>query len=75
MRIRRFKDLLCGANSCCEACLFFSDGLLCFWIQSIMYDLQHDFDWVSDEADRSVDMILLQIPFLGKCDCLTVEVF
>ena len=40
-----------------------------------MYDLQHDFDWVSDEADRSVDMILLQIPFLGKCDCLTVEVF
>ncbi len=74
-KIRRFKYLLCGAPSCCEACLFFSDSLLRFRIQSVQYDLQHDFDWVTDEGDRSVVMTLLQIAFLGKCDCLTVEVF
>ena len=34
-RIRRLKiDLLCGAPSCSEACLFFSDDLLCLWPQT-----------------------------------------
>ena len=35
------EDLLRGA-SCSEACLFFSDDLLCLWLQSVQYDLQHD---------------------------------
>ena len=47
------KDLPCGAPSCSEACLFFSDDLLCLRLQSIKHDLQHGFARVADEADRS----------------------
>ena len=39
-----------------------------FWLQSVQYDLQHDFAWVADEADRSVVLALLQVAFLGECD-------
>ena len=60
--------VLCGAPSCCEACLFFSDDLLRLWLQSVQYDLQHVFVWVTDEADRSVVLALLQVVFLWKCD-------
>ena len=38
------------------------------WIQSVQYDLQHDFAWVIDEAYCSVVLALLQVAFLGKCD-------
>ena len=62
------EDLLCGAPSCSKACLFFSDDLLYLWLQSVQYNLQHDFAWVTDEADRSVVLALLQVAFLGKCD-------
>ena len=48
------EDPLCGAPSCSEACLFFGDDLLRLWLQPVQYDLQHDFAWVTDEADRSV---------------------
>ena len=59
------EDLLCGARSCSEACLFFSDDLR-LWLQSVQYDLQHDFSWVTDEADRSVVLALLQVAFLWE---------
>ena len=59
---------LCGASSFSEACLFFIDDLLCLWLQSLQYDVQHDFAWVTDEADRLVVLALLQVAFLGKCD-------
>ena len=62
------EDLFCGALSCSEACLFFSSDLLRLWLQSVQYDLQHDFAWVTDKADRSVILALLQAAFLGKCD-------
>ena len=62
------EDLLCGASSCAEACLFLSDNLLRLWLQSLQYDLQHDFAWVADEADRSAVLALLEVAFLGKCD-------
>ena len=62
------EDLLCGAPSCSEACLFFSDYLLRLWLQSVQYDLQRDFAWVTDEADHSAVLALLQVAFLGKCD-------
>ena len=55
-----------SAPSCSEACLFFSDDLLRLWVQSVQYDLQHDFAWVSDEADCSVVLALLKVAFLGK---------
>ena len=38
------------------------------WLQSTQYELQHGFVWVTDEADRSVVLALLQVPFLWKCD-------
>ena len=38
------------------------------WLQSVQYDLQHDFALVTDEADHSVVLTLLQVAFLGKCD-------
>ena len=44
----KVEDLLCGTPSCSEACLFFGDDLLRLWLQSIQYDLQHDFAWVTD---------------------------
>ena len=62
------EDLLCGTPSCSEACLFFGDDLLRLWLQSLQYDLQHDFAWVTDEAYCSVVLALLQVAFLGKCD-------
>ena len=60
--------MLCGAPSCSEACLFFSDDLLHLWLQSVQYDLQHDFAWVTDEADHAVVLALLQVAVLGKSD-------
>ena len=50
------------------ACLFFSDDLLRLWLQSVQYDPQHNFAWVTDEADCSVVLALLQVAFLFKCD-------
>ena len=48
--------------------MFFSDDFLRLWLQSVQYDLQHDCAWVTDEADRSVVLTLMQVAFLGKCD-------
>ena len=62
------EDLLCGAPSCSEACLFLNDDLLHLWLQSVQHDLQHDFAWVTDEAYCSVVLELRQVAFLGKCD-------
>ena len=59
---------ICGAPSYSEACPFFSNELLRLWLQSVQYDLPHDFALVADEADRSVVLALLQVTFLGKCD-------
>ena len=66
--LKIFLTEFCGTPSYSEACLFFSDDLLRLWLQSVQYDLQHDFAWVTYEADRSVVLALLQVAFLGKCD-------
>ena len=60
--------MLCGVSSCSEACLFFSDDLLRLWLQSVQSYIQHDFAWVTDEADRSEVLALLQVAFLAKSD-------
>ena len=62
------EDLLCGTPSCSEACLFFGNDLLRLWLQSVKYDLQHDFAWVIDEAYCSIVLALLQVAIWGKCD-------
>ena len=60
------EDLICGAPSCSEACPFFSDDLPRLWLQSVRFDLQHDFAWVTDEADRLVALACCRLPFLGS---------
>ena len=62
------EDLLCGAPSCSEACLLFSDDLFHLQLQSLQYDFQHEFAYVADEADRLVVLALLQVAFHGKCN-------
>ena len=37
------EDPLCGASSCSEALLFFSNGILRLRLQFVQYDLQYDF--------------------------------
>ena len=60
------QDLLCGALSCSEAGLFFSDIFAaCDFSVS---DMKHDFAWMADEADHSIFLALLQVVFRGKCD-------
>ena len=48
-----------------EAYLFFSDDLLRLPLQSVQYDLQHDFAYMPDESDRSAVLALLQVALLG----------
>ena len=48
--------------------MFFSNDLLRLRLQSVQSELQHDFAWVADEADRSAVLALLEVAFLGKCD-------
>ena len=66
--MRRLKICSLVLLLCSEARRFFSDDLLRLWLQSIQYDLQHDFAWVTDEAYFLVVLALLQVAFLGKCD-------
>ena len=54
--------LLPALKPACSSAMVFSA------CQSVRYDLQHDFAWVTDEADHSVVLALLQVAFLGKCD-------
>ena len=71
--LKSMKTCLAGAGDishreCSVAWLFFRDDLLGLWLQSLQYDLRHDFAWVTDKVDHSVVLTLLQIAFLGKCD-------
>ena len=56
--------LLPALNPACSSAMIFS----AFDLQSVQYDLHYDFAWVTDEADCSVVLALLQVAFLGKCD-------
>ena len=47
--------------ACSSAMIFSACGL-----KSIQFDLQHDFAWVADEANRSIVLALLQVAFLEK---------
>ena len=62
------EDLLCGAASCSETCLFFSDDLFRLRLQFVQYDLQRDVAWMAGGAENLVVLELLQFAFLGKCD-------
>ena len=57
--------LLPALKSACSSAMIFS---ACGFNLFSMNDLQHDFACVTDEADRSIVLALLQVAFLGKCD-------
>ena len=67
-------DLLCGAPSCSEVCLFFSNDLVGLRLQSVHYDLQRGFAGVADEADREFWVWLCcRLPYLESViikDCV-----
>ena len=66
--MRRLKICYVVLLPALKPACFFSDDLLRLLLQSVRYDLQHDFPWVTDEADQSVVLALLQVAFLGKRD-------
>ena len=57
--------LFCGAPSGSETCLLFCNDLFCLWLESVKDDLQHDLIRMADEADGSVVLAQLKLPFFG----------
>ena len=39
----KVENLLCITVSCSKAGMFFSDDVLCLWLESVKDDLQHDY--------------------------------
>ena len=50
----KVEDLFCGASSCSEPSLFFSNYFFSLRFNLIQDDFQHDFARMTDEADSSV---------------------
>ena len=48
------EDLFCGASRCSEPSLFFSNNLFSLGVERVQDDSQHDFTWMTDEANGSV---------------------
>ena len=48
----KLEDLFCGAPSCSEPSLFFSNYLFSLGLKPIQDDFQHDFARMTDEADE-----------------------
>ena len=64
LRLKSYSVVLLSVlKFACSSAMIFSALML----QSVQYDLQHDFAWVTDEADPSVVLTLLQVAFLGRC--------
>ena len=48
------EDLFCGASPGSEPSLFFSNSLLSLGFELVQDDFQHNFTWMTDEANSSV---------------------
>ena len=55
----KVEDLFCGAQSCSEPSLFFSNYLFGSGLKFIQDDFQHDFARIPDEVDSSVVLAVL----------------
>ena len=60
------EDLFCGASSGSEPSLFFSNYFFSLGFKPIQDNFQHDFAWMTDEADSSVVLVELQVALLGN---------
>ena len=64
----KVEDLLCGASSCSEPRLFFSNYFFSLGLKPIQDDFQHDFARMTDEADSSVVLVVLQVALFRECN-------
>ena len=60
------EDLFCGAPPGSESSLFFSNYL--FGFKLIQDDFQHEFAWMTDEADSSVVLLELNVVLFRECN-------
>ena len=64
----KVEDLSCGASSGSESSLFFSNYFFSLGFKPIQDDFQHDFAWMTDEADSSVVLAELQVALFRECN-------
>ena len=55
------EDLFCGASSGSEPSLFFSNYFFSLGFKPVQDNFQHDFAWMTDEADSSVVLAELRV--------------
>ena len=53
------EDLFCGASPGSELSLFFSNNLFSLGFEPVQDASQHDFTWMTDEANASVILVEL----------------
>ena len=58
--------LFCGTSPGSEHSLFFSDNLFNLGFEPLQDDSQHNFTWMTDEANGSVILAELYVAFLGR---------
>ena len=58
--------LFCGTSPGSEHSLFFSNNLFSLEFEPLQNDSQHDFTWMTDEANGSVILAELYVAFLGR---------
>ena len=64
----KVEDLFCGAFSCSEPSLFFSNYFFSLGFKPIQDEFQHDFARMTDEADSFVVLAELQVSFCRECN-------
>ena len=62
------EGLFCGASPGSEPCLFFSNILYSLGFEPVQDDFQHDFSWMTDEANGSVILAELYVVLLRECN-------
>ena len=62
------EDLFCSASSGSEPSLFFSNYFFSLGFKPIQGNFQHDFAWMTDEADSSVVLAELQVALFRECN-------
>ena len=69
------ENLFCDASPSSEPSLFFSNNLSSFGFAYIQDDFQHDFTWMTDEADGSVVLAELKVSLLREFNNQLLSLF
>ena len=62
------EDLLCGASPGSEPSLFFINNLSSLRFEPVQDNSQHDFTWMTDEANISVILAELKFALFRECN-------